>query len=59
MKAVVYSNYGAPDVVSLADVSKPAETGEIKPVIDRCYPLANAVEAHAYVDGATRVAAWC
>jgi NADPH:quinone reductase-like Zn-dependent oxidoreductase len=28
-----------------------AETGEIKPVIDRCYPLANAVEAHVYVDG--------
>jgi NADPH:quinone reductase-like Zn-dependent oxidoreductase len=28
-----------------------AETGEIKPVIDRCYPLALAAEAHALVDG--------
>jgi NADPH:quinone reductase-like Zn-dependent oxidoreductase len=28
-----------------------AESGEFKPVIDRCYPLAHAAEAHAYVDG--------
>jgi NADPH:quinone reductase-like Zn-dependent oxidoreductase len=27
-----------------------AETGEFLPVIDRCYPLENAAEAHAYVD---------
>jgi len=27
-----------------------AATGEFKPVIDRLYPLANAAEAHAYVD---------
>lgn len=27
-----------------------AESGELKPVIDRSYPLENAAEAHAYVD---------
>ncbi len=27
-----------------------AETGELKPVIDRSYPLGSAAEAHTYVD---------
>jgi len=35
------------DLQFLADL---AATGELKPVIDRSYPLAHAAEAHAYVD---------
>jgi len=34
----------------LQTLAQLAETGAFKPVIDRLYPLANAAEAHAYVD---------
>ena len=37
-------------VEDLHYLAKLAEAGEFKPVIDRSYPLANAAEAHAYVD---------
>ena len=37
----------AKDMQFLASLS---ETGEVKPVIDRTYPLERAAEAHAYVD---------
>jgi NADPH:quinone reductase-like Zn-dependent oxidoreductase len=34
----------------LRALAKLAETGELKPVVDRSYPLESVVEAHAYVD---------
>ena len=35
------------DLLTLKEL---AESGEVRPVIDRCYPLAKIVEAHRYVD---------
>ena len=46
----VIAGVAAARAQDLAFLAKLAEAGEYKPVIDRSYPLENAVEAHAYVD---------
>jgi NADPH:quinone reductase-like Zn-dependent oxidoreductase len=37
-----------PDGGRLADLVAMARTGQVRPVIDRVYPLADLVEAHRY-----------
>ena len=46
----VIAGVAAVRVEDLHYLAKLAEAGEFKPVIDRSYPMANAAEAHAYVD---------
>jgi len=41
----------AEDLRFLADL---AERGQFRPVIDRCYPFEQIVEAHRYVDTGAR-----
>jgi NADPH:quinone reductase-like Zn-dependent oxidoreductase len=39
-----------PTANDLASVTELVESGKLKPVIDRCYPLEQIIEAHRYVD---------
>ena len=41
---------GAPRREDLILLGELAESGALKPVIDRTYPLAHIADAHAYVD---------
>jgi NADPH:quinone reductase-like Zn-dependent oxidoreductase len=41
---------GGDTVENLVAIRELIEAGKIKPIIDRCYPFEQIVEAHRYVD---------
>jgi NADPH:quinone reductase-like Zn-dependent oxidoreductase len=50
----VLTQFAASKLKDLVILKQLAEAGEIRAAIDRRYPLENAAEAHAYVDGGRR-----
>ena len=46
----VIAGVAAPNADDMQLLARLASTGELRPVIDRSYPLENAAQAHAYVD---------
>jgi NADPH:quinone reductase-like Zn-dependent oxidoreductase len=49
MKAAVRTRYGPPEVVRVVDA------GAFRPVVDRCYPLDQIVEAYRYVETGQKI----